>query len=86
VNRTEGISGANRILRKAQLGPHTVRLNPHCNTLEPDRPQHDRPAACVIAQQHSSATFVSLSIHPAKKNSVFQIYEYLIASAFQKNA
>ena len=21
------------------------------NTLQPDRPQHDRPAACVIAQQ-----------------------------------
>jgi hypothetical protein len=28
--------------------------------MEPDRPQHDRPAACVIAQQYSSATFVTL--------------------------
>jgi hypothetical protein len=27
--------------------------------LEPDRPQHNRPTACVIAQQYSSATFVS---------------------------
>ena len=30
--------------------------NPNSNTMEPDRPQHDRPAACVIAQQYSSAS------------------------------
>jgi hypothetical protein len=28
--------------------------------LEPDLSQHDCPAACVIAQQYYSATFVSL--------------------------
>jgi len=28
--------------------------------MEPDRPQHERPAACVIAHQHSSATLVSM--------------------------
>jgi hypothetical protein len=28
--------------------------------LERNRPQHDHPAACVIAQQYSSATFFSL--------------------------
>jgi hypothetical protein len=27
------------------------------STLEPDRPQHDRSAACVIAQQYPSTTF-----------------------------
>jgi hypothetical protein len=27
------------------------------------RPQHDGPAACVIAQQCSSITFVSLRFH-----------------------
>jgi hypothetical protein len=37
---------------------------------------HGRPAACVIAQQYSSATFFSLRFHPRKekfsafKNSV----------------
>jgi hypothetical protein len=41
------------------------------NTLEPDRPQHDRPIACVIAQQHSSATFVSLRYHSRKEKLAF---------------
>jgi hypothetical protein len=31
--------------------------------LVPDRAQHDRPAVYVIAQQYSSATFVSLRFH-----------------------
>jgi len=30
------------------------------NTLALDRPQYDRSTACVIAQQYSSTTFVSL--------------------------
>ena len=30
--------------------------NPNCGTLEPDRPQHNRPASRVIAQQYSSDT------------------------------
>jgi hypothetical protein len=44
-------------------------------------PQHDRPAACVIAQQYSSATFVSLRSHPRRekfgsflKNSTILIF------------
>ena len=37
--------------------------NPFSNTPEPDRPQKDSPAACVIGQQNSSATFVSLCFH-----------------------
>jgi len=40
------------------------------NTLEPDRPQRDRPSACVIAQQNPSPTFVSLRSHCREKNSV----------------
>jgi hypothetical protein len=36
------------------------------NTLECDRPQHDRPAACVIAQQYSSVTLVLLGFHFGK--------------------
>ena len=30
--------------------------------LEPDRPQRDRTAACVIAQQYFSGTFVSFRL------------------------
>ena len=40
--------------------------NPSPNTLEPDRPQHDCTAACVIAQQYFSATSVSLSFRCRK--------------------
>jgi len=32
----------------------------HTTTLESGRPRHDRPAACVIAQEYSSFGFVSL--------------------------
>jgi hypothetical protein len=35
--------------------------------LENDRPQHDRSAACVIAQQYSSATLVSRRSHSRKE-------------------
>jgi len=41
--------------------------NPKFNTLQRDRPQHDRPAACVIAQQYSSATIIVLRVHSSKK-------------------
>jgi len=32
--------------------------------MEPDRPQYERPAACVIAQQYSSANLVSMHFNP----------------------
>jgi hypothetical protein len=35
-------------------------------TLEPVLPQYVIPAAYVIAQQYSSATFVSLRLHSSK--------------------
>jgi hypothetical protein len=35
--------------------------------MEPDEPQHDRPLACVIAQQYSSAIFVLLRFHSSKE-------------------
>jgi len=42
--------------------------------MEPHRLQHTRHAACAIAQQYSSATFVSLCLptpqFSARKNSV----------------
>lgn len=39
-------------------------------TLEPLLPQYVIPAAYVIAQQYSSATFVSLRLHSNKKKLV----------------
>jgi hypothetical protein len=37
-----------------------IHLKSVLSVLESDRPQHDCPAASVIAQHYSSATFVSL--------------------------
>ena len=55
------------ILRKSESSKHMVNcisiLNPNCNTPEPDRQEHNRPAACVLAQQYSSATFVLSRVH-----------------------
>jgi hypothetical protein len=42
--------------------------------VEPDRPQRDLPASCVIAQQYSSANFFSF-IH-ARKNSARQYFKF----------
>jgi hypothetical protein len=54
--------------------------------LKPDRPQHDRTAVRVIAQQYSSATFVPLRFHSRKESfgaplenvsfPFFQIYAF----------
>jgi hypothetical protein len=41
-------------------------LNANSNTLEPDRLQHVRLAACVIAQQKSFAKFSSLQFYSHK--------------------
>jgi len=35
--------------------------------MHPDRPQHDRPATCVIAQQCPSVPFVQLHFHSRKE-------------------
>lgn len=42
-----------------------MKSHPISNTLKNDRPQHDRRAACVIAQHYSSVT-VSLRF-PSRK-------------------
>jgi hypothetical protein len=41
--------------------------NTNTNTLKPYLPQHDLPTACVIAQQYSSKTFVSLCFYYCKE-------------------
>jgi hypothetical protein len=57
----------------------TVQLKSKINTLGPDWPQYDRPTHCVIAQQHSSATFVACSSIPARKNLAFLLNVGLLA-------
>jgi hypothetical protein len=44
-------------------------FSPSSNALEPHRPQHDCPTACVIAQQYSATTFVLLHIHFSQEKS-----------------
>jgi hypothetical protein len=44
-----------------------------CNTLELNRPQHGRPAACVIAQQYSSAIFFSFRFHTSEEKNFTRI-------------
>jgi hypothetical protein len=41
--------------------------NSNSDTLEPDRPQYNRPAASVIAQQNSSVTFISMCLYSRKE-------------------
>ena len=48
-------------------GSPTEMQAPSSNTMDPDRPQHDRPDACVIAQQYSSGILGSLCFHFRKK-------------------
>jgi hypothetical protein len=52
--------------------------NSNPNTLETDRPQRGRPAACVIAQQYSSA------IHYCKKMARVSKLVFFIFLTIQK--
>jgi hypothetical protein len=75
-------------LRKSELSIHKcaytreVSLNPNSSTLEPDLLQLDRPAACVIAQQYSSATFVSLCAHYRKGQFGARLKNFIISASF----
>jgi hypothetical protein len=71
-----GRPGARRSSRKLELRMQMVNYmcisrksnwRQTSNTLKPDRPQHDRSAACVIAQQYSTVTFASLHFHSHKE-------------------
>jgi hypothetical protein len=52
------------------------------NTLQPYRPQHDRPAACAVAQQCSSSTFVSLCFHCRWKKKFYTPSKYVLIFFF----
>jgi hypothetical protein len=48
---------------------------------EPNRPQYDRPAACVIALHYSSSTFASSSI-PSRNNRCYFFKKMLLFKLF----
>ena len=57
--------------------------NPGSNTHEPGRSQRDRPAACVIVQQYSSATLLPLRFHsPQKKKNSAHISIFFSVSFY----
>ena len=60
------------------------RWNPNSNTTEPDRPHHDCPIACFIAQQYSSAKFVSLrfSLRKEKSGAPFKNFFFFCSKCF----
>jgi hypothetical protein len=53
-----------------------VQLDPNSITLTSERQLHYGPVASVIAQQHSSATFVSLHFNSRKENFVARFKNY----------
>jgi hypothetical protein len=52
------------------------------STQEPDQLQHDRFAACVIAQQYSSTIFISFCFHSHKKKIVAPFKNAVISVLF----
>lgn len=67
--------GARQIARKLEPSIHMVNyisiykgvpMKCKLDPPEPDPQQHDRPAGCVIAQQHSSVAFVLRCRHSRK--------------------
>jgi hypothetical protein len=48
--------------------------------LELDRPQNDRPAACVIAQQYSSAMFFSLRFRSRREKFDVRIKKVIFSN------
>jgi hypothetical protein len=62
----------------------TFLLKPNSKTQEPDRLQHDRPAACVIAQQYSSANSVSLRFHYPKEYFKQCVFNFFAPGQFRR--
>jgi hypothetical protein len=69
IPRLNAIAPLRKVRLKSNFAQVETAYRPSCDqlytytnrsSLEPDRQQQDRPAACVIAQKNSSATFVLL--------------------------
>ena len=63
-----------------QRSPHD---NTTCNAPERDRPQHDRPGACIIAQQYSSAIFGPCVLSSKKEFGSFKKCCWIFPICFQ---
>jgi hypothetical protein len=61
-----------------QLYAYTSELN----MLEPDQRQHVCFGACAIAQQYSSATFISLPFHSRKEKCTIHFKNVIISILF----
>jgi hypothetical protein len=56
-----------------------VAENQILKALQPNRLQNDHPAACVIAQEYSSATFFSLRFLSRNKKKVGALFKILLS-------
>jgi hypothetical protein len=60
-----------------------VHLKCNSRTLEPDRPQDDRYAACVVAQQYDSDTVGSLRFHLHKGKKIAARFKIVVSLVFK---
>lgn len=72
-------SWANLVFTKESI------LHQNSKTLEPDGPQHDCPAVCVIAQKYSSLTFVVLRFLSSEEHSGARLKVFLFQFLHFKN-
>jgi hypothetical protein len=57
-------------------------LNLIFGTSEPDRPQEDKPAFCVITQQYSSSNFLSMRLYSSKEKKIGLRFKNIILFSF----
>jgi hypothetical protein len=74
------VSSQGWFLRRGIYNGVQLKSKPH--PLESDQPQHDRPGACVVAQQYSSATFVSLRFQLPHGKNLAHFFKNIIICTF----
>jgi hypothetical protein len=72
--RILGKSKLNIILVNYAWSPVEIRTPIHWNL---ERPQYNRPVACVMAQQHSSATFISMRFYSFKEKQKSVLFKFV---------
>jgi hypothetical protein len=60
-----------------------VQLKSKPQPLESDQPQHDRSATCVVAQQYSLGTFVSLRFQLPHTKNLAHFLKILLYALFK---
>jgi hypothetical protein len=64
----------NILLVNYAWSPAEIRTPIHWNL---ERPQYNRPVACVIAQQHASATFISVRFYSLKEKQKNMLFKFV---------